>query len=340
MQFRPLSKHVHRTRRAIMTMALGATLLVQGATLSFAASPVTVTYRDVKGQKKEVATETKTVGEFLKELGVKLEKGQVVFPAANVALEDKTEVKVLTPKKRVIVIDGRVKDVNVAGETTAEILRSAGILVQEGQRVSPGMDEKVQDGVVILIETIHDVKTTTETRDIELAYETEIRKDPSLTKGERRVLQQGKTGHGRQVLEHRSTEDRTVATVVLETEVVEAPVKEIILEGTKDVQPTVNGKRYKKKITMQATAYDPTAGTMTATGTRAKVGTVAVDPRVIPLGSKLYVESTDGFPSYGIAVAEDTGGAIKGNRIDLFYNTNAEANRFGRRNVTVYVLAE
>ncbi|EGS30218.1 3D domain protein [Peptoniphilus sp. oral taxon 375 str. F0436] len=89
---------------------------------------------------------------------------------------------------------------------------------------------------------------------------------------------------------------------------------------------------------MQATAYDPTAGSKTAMGTRARIGAVAVDPRVIPLGSKLYIESADGFPTYGYAVAEDTGGAIKGRRIDLFYGSNAEARRFGRRNVVVYVL--
>ena len=73
-------------------------------------------------------------------------------------------------------------------------------------------------------------------------------------------------------------------------------------------------------------------------GTRARVGAVAVDPRVIPLGSKLYIESMDGFASYGYATAEDTGGAIKGNRIDLFYSTSSQARNFGRRNVKVYVL--
>ncbi len=72
---------------------------------------------------------------------------------------------------------------------------------------------------------------------------------------------------------------------------------------------------------MEATAaYDPTAGSKTAMGTRARVGAVAVDPRVIKLGSRLYVESMDGWPSYGYATAEDTGGAIKGKRIDLSLN--------------------
>ena len=71
---------------------------------------------------------------------------------------------------------------------------------------------------------------------------------------------------------------------------------------------------------------------ITASGTKAVKGTVAVDPRVIPLGSKLYVEG------YGYATAQDTGSAIKGNKIDLFYDSLYEAKKFGRKNLTVYVL--
>jgi 3D (Asp-Asp-Asp) domain-containing protein len=88
-------------------------------------------------------------------------------------------------------------------------------------------------------------------------------------------------------------------------------------------------------LKMIATAY--TAGCygcsgITATGSRAGQGIVAVDPRIIPLGTRLYV------PGYGKAIAGDTGGAIKGLRIDLGFNSLADALRFGRREITVYVL--
>ena len=82
---------------------------------------------------------------------------------------------------------------------------------------------------------------------------------------------------------------------------------------------------------MKATAYTHT-GNQTATGTWPKVGTIAVDPRVIPLGTRVYVVG------YGYAVAEDTGGAIKGNIIDLFMETENQCINWGRRNVTVYIL--
>ena len=134
-----------------------------------------------------------------------------------------------------------------------------------------------------------------------------------------------------------------VSIDIINSVVSQEPVNAIVEKGTKDKpkedqSASLQGRNVKKVIVMQATAYDPTAGSKTAMGTRARVGAVAVDPRVIPLGSKLYIESMDGFPTYGYAVAEDTGGAIKGNRIDLFYSTNAQANKFGRRNVKVYVL--
>ncbi|HCO18721.1 MAG TPA: hypothetical protein DIT39_03815, partial [Tissierellales bacterium] len=77
---------------------------------------------------------------------------------------------------------------------------------------------------------------------------------------------------------------------------------------------------------------------ITATGTRARPGTVAVDPRVIPLGTKLYIQSLDGTKDYGFAIAEDVGGAIKGEKIDLFFNSATDVRYFGRRDVKVYIL--
>ncbi|MHB8107166.1 MAG: G5 and 3D domain-containing protein [Candidatus Cryosericum sp.] len=89
---------------------------------------------------------------------------------------------------------------------------------------------------------------------------------------------------------------------------------------------------------MEATAYSPTVQEtdsdpwMTASGMKSGRGVVAVDPSVIPLGSKLYVEG------YGYAIAGDTGGAIRGNRIDVFFYSSDEMATWGRRWVRVFVL--
>jgi 3D (Asp-Asp-Asp) domain-containing protein len=94
-------------------------------------------------------------------------------------------------------------------------------------------------------------------------------------------------------------------------------------------------KLAKAAMSMVATAYTANCygcSGVTASGQRAGHGIVAVDPRVIPLGTHLYI------PGYGNAVAGDTGGAIHGNRVDLGFNSDSDAMQFGRRSVIVYVL--
>ena len=106
---------------------------------------------------------------------------------------------------------------------------------------------------------------------------------------------------------------------------------------------------FREAIIMIASAYDLSYAStgkrpgdrgygITASGTTARPGTVAVDPRVIPLGTRLYVESLDGTSDYGFAIAEDTGGAIKGHKIDLFFQSSSQAWSDGRRNVKIYIL--
>lgn len=111
------------------------------------------------------------------------------------------------------------------------------------------------------------------------------------------------------------------------------------MENRKGGQSTKNSNgapsKYSKVLTVEATAYssqDPGNGNYTATGSRLKKGIVSVDPRLIPLGKKLYIEG------YGYAVADDVGGAIRGHRIDLAYDSRSEALQFGRQTVKVYVL--
>ncbi len=116
------------------------------------------------------------------------------------------------------------------------------------------------------------------------------------------------------------------------------PVDELVLMGNEGFQTSRHKFERGRVLTMNATAYDPSPTTIpgtcgrTAMGLRAGYGVVAVDPRVIPLGSMVYVEG------YGFAIAADTGGAIKGNRIDLCYDSRRTALQFGRHTVKVHVL--
>lgn len=100
--------------------------------------------------------------------------------------------------------------------------------------------------------------------------------------------------------------------------------------------------RFRQVINMNTTAYNlfPGSSGYTASGTKARRGAVSVDPSVIPLGTRLYITSPDGWTDYGLATAEDTGGAIKGNKLDLFYDSYDTCIQFGRRETVVYVLED
>ena len=102
------------------------------------------------------------------------------------------------------------------------------------------------------------------------------------------------------------------------------------------VQTEQGNLNYSAVYTMEATAYLPTDGSaegITAMGIPARRGVVAVDPNVIPLGSKVFI------PGYGVAIAADTGGAIRGQKVDLCMETYGECMNFGRRDIEVYVLS-
>ena len=185
-----------------------------------------------------------------------------------------------------------------------------------------------------------------EEKNVDIPYSTEKKPSANMYKGDSRVLQSGKNGSKKQVYEIITTNGNETSRTLLSETVISEPKAKIIEYGTKERETHGTVKAwsgetlsYKKVINMTATAYttERTSDKITATGQVARVGLVAVDPKVIPLGSKLYIVSRDGKSwCYGTAVAGDTG--VKGNTIDLFFNTYKECISFGRRKATVYVL--
>lgn len=115
---------------------------------------------------------------------------------------------------------------------------------------------------------------------------------------------------------------------------------------TPDQAKTMRGEapeHFQKELRVVATAYAPGPhdnaqwGNKTHLGTQVRPGVIAVDPKVIPLGSKVFIQYPDGHGEY--ATAEDTGGAIKGNRIDVAKWTVREAEKFGMKDVKVFVVS-
>lgn len=309
--------------------------LVSVLTMGFSTALGNDVELNINGKTKTVFTYEKTVGDFLKKEGIVLKNKDLVSPSIDEEINKDMKITISSPKSYHIKDANKTIIAEANGYTVADVLENLNIKLNKLDRVSLPLDEIAKEGMEIKIDRV--VVENIENK-IEIPFETESRENKDMFEGDKNVITKGEVGQKTESLKNTYVNGVLETTEVLKSEITKDPVKEVVEVGTKKAAAAPNGKNAKRVIVMQATAYDPSAGSKTAMGTRARVGAVAVDPRVIPLGSKLYIESMDGFASYGYATAEDTGGAIKGNRIDLFYNSNAEANRFGRRNVKVYVL--
>ncbi|WP_406677436.1 3D domain-containing protein [Neomoorella carbonis] len=156
------------------------------------------------------------------------------------------------------------------------------------------------------------------------------RPERTLQPGQEKVVQEGRPGVRYYKYQVKKENGVEVERQLLDTWIEIQPQPRIVAYGSR-AYPTATAARAGDTLQVIATAYTHT-GNRTATGIWPYRGIVAVDPRVIPLGTRLYVEG------YGYAVAQDTGGLIKGNRIDVFLDSEAEAIQWGRRQVTVRIL--
>ncbi len=234
--------------------------------------------------------------------------------------------------------------VMIAEGTVAEAVALSGLTVEENDIVMPPMTSEVYEGVEIKITR---VSMEEESQNIPLPYDVEYRINKSLKPGEEVVVTEGSNG---EMLIHNVITYHDGVAVGYESEesVVTPAVNKVVECGVWNVRRndqnaappvgTVDGYAYSKVIKAKATAYCDKG--KTASGIQSKVGVVAVDPKVIPLGTRLYIEATDGSWSYGVCLAGDTGGLIKGNRVDLFYDEYDECMQFGRRNCNIYVLSD
>jgi 3D (Asp-Asp-Asp) domain-containing protein len=219
--------------------------------------------------------------------------------------------------------------------TVKAVLQEKKVVLTEWDELNMPLDKKIMNGTNIVVDRI---EQRLQKRVEEIPYSTKEVKTDKLAEGKKEVKKEGEEGkkiyevllvykNGMPVMEDgkpKATE-RLVQTI--------KPVDKIVSIGTNkemakkdDVDLTSA-----KTLTVEATGYTHT-GSRTATGTYPKRGTIAVDPSVIPLGTKMYI------PGYGYGVAEDTGGAVNGHIIDLFFETQAEALKWGRRTVTIKIL--
>ncbi|MEI7833712.1 MAG: 3D domain-containing protein [bacterium] len=206
--------------------------------------------------------------------------------------------------------------------TVQSVLNNAGVTLKGYDIVEPSLNTTVTPGMKIVVSrVVADWFTVPYTNEAPV----EIRADDSQVQGVTNTIQQGQAEVGETQWILWKKDGQETARWFQGKKVIATASPTIITRGT---QPSRSGANVRKVLYMEATAYtpwDPGCYGKTCTGDIARRGVIAVDPRVIPLGTRVYVEG------YGMAVALDTGGAIKGNIIDVCVDTNAEANRWGRQ---------
>lgn len=326
-------------------------LLIIGVTLGIATIKKTVSVV-IDGKEQKVVTYRSDLKKILADNNIRIENKDKISVNLDSEVKDGDKINIKKAVKVKVDVDGKILSIVTAEDTVEDMLDQEGIKVEKEDRVQPSMDNKITNGMDISITRVTS-KVVKENKALD--FTTVVKKDSNLEEGKKKVIQAGQKGE--KVIATRVVYEngKEVSRRVVSESVTKKPVNKLVAVGTMGVirpsRGSGNGSsklNFRKVIRMKSTAYtaneactgkgsgDPYHG-ITATGTRARrnpsgYSTIAVDPRVIPLGTKVYVEG------YGLAIAEDVGGAIKGNIIDVFFSTNSQANNWGVKQVNVYIL--
>ena len=251
---------------------------------------------------------------------------------------------------------GEAISVSAREETVAQLLDRLGIDLSEQDILSHKPDTPVTAGMQLRIDRI---LTRQETYTTTIPHEVTTCSYSRLPRGETEVLIPGRDGELLCTAQVTYRNGQEISRTLLEQKQTIAPITEVIGQGTGEVttetppssmpvigngyiiMPTGEVLTYYKTDNVTATGYthtDAGCDKITSTGTTVHYGTAAVDPRFIPYGTRMLIVSHDGQRYYGIATAEDCGGAIKRDKMDLYFPTHQECIEFGRRRCTIYFL--
>jgi len=302
--------------------------------------PITVSFA-YDGRQAPVTTRARTVEAFLSERDLHALPGDYLSQPLETPLADGMQLVYRPAVDVSIHVGTAARVVRTTAGSVAELLADQRIGLGAFDRVEPSVNAPLSAGAIVRVTRI-DAWTAHER--LRIAPRTERRDDASLAPNATRVLDPGSPGLRDVVVRYERRDGGTATSTVLASHLLRAPRPKVIARGIAAYaslarvaeQGFTSAVRLAgSALHMIATAY--TAGCygcsgVTASGLRAGLGIIAVDPNVIPLGTKLFI------PGYGRAIAGDTGGAIVGHRIDLGFNSNVQAMHWGRRPVTVYLL--
>jgi uncharacterized protein YabE (DUF348 family) len=289
-------------------------------------------------EKKTIWTTADTVAELLKEQKIVLSKHDQISPRPQAAIQDKMKIGIKEAFHLTYVDGGKKQQVWATSATVADFLSQQGIQLNTLDRVEPSLTETIsENGVVNVIR----VEKVTDVVEEPVQFAVVTKKDESLEKGKEKTITEGKHGRVSKQYEVLIENGKEVTRKLISEQKIAEKQDKVVAVGTKDLSLQVSrgadesGQEFYVTATAY-TAYCNGCSGRTATGLNLRANpnmkVIAVDPRVIPLGTKVYVEG------YGYAVAADTGGAIKGYIIDLFMPSNQDCYRWGRKKVKIKIL--
>ena len=299
----------------------------------------------IDGKEETFVTYKRTVKDVLDTNGIEINFKDKVQPALNSNVSEGDTISIKRAVSVEVTIGDKKVNIETAENTIEEMLnaekeeiKNQGIEYNYGvDEITPALDTKIEPNLQI---NLVKVEFKNELAKEAIDYDVIVEEDSNLDSGLEEVRQEGTVGEKEVLYEVVYKNGKEVSKTIKSSKVVAEPVNKVVAQGTRRVFASRDGQllNYKSVIYVESTAYS--GGGLTATGTVPvrnpnDISTIAVDPRVIPLGSLVYVEG------YGKAIAADTGGAIKGNIVDVYMNSEEEAySSWGRKyNVPVYIIA-
>ena len=322
---------IHKTHKRYISSVVAGLIVTAVTMTGFSYNDKTVTVM-VDGAAHTVRTLFNSNEGIVRDAGVKLNPNDKVISSSS-TVQNGTTLTVVRAIPVYVTVNGKTRAVFTT-ETTAQGVANELGFKAPNYVVVGDENGSVLSGTRITIAQV--TSRSLSTVDQEVAVEVVRQKDDTMAKGEEEVVQVGQPGLERVQRETLYSNGTVIKTNDVSKVTQRAMVPTIIKEGTREVTTSRNvAGRASRAIVMEASAYlagDGDGAGITATGVPAVRGIAAVDPDVIPLGTRLFI------PGYGEAIAADTGGAIVGNKIDLVMDSYGEAMDFGRQDVTVYVL--
>lgn len=292
------------------------------------------------GEEQTISLAKGTVEEVLNRTGITLAENQCVTPSLNTVITGDMDIYVYNSKNIKLTTNGTEMTVKAPEGTVENALNILGYEITDDDILNVDKNAQIEDDMKITLKkvTYVDEKSTKK-----ISYKTVEKDSDDIMTGESEVSQKGVDGEKEVTKRCKYIDGKYDSTKVIDEKVTKEPVDKIVLNGTKRGTTTDSSGApvsYSYMVSGSGTAYTAAPGALTATGVPVYEGGVAVNPAIIPYGSKLYIEAADGSHVYGYATAVDTGGALMDGSaiVDLFYFSYDDCVSFGRRDVNVYVL--